>query len=100
MKLKEQLEHQQDDAKTKELEVKMSLKYKKAKFFGDHTLLLLLPILLLTAMTEKKKITRTLAQLAKRVAEEGASEELTAEQLSAQRDLLYVTVSAIPTRHH
>merc|ERR1712216_217366 len=55
-KLQRQLEHQQEDAKTKELEIKMSLKYKKAKFF------------------ERKKITRTLAKLAKRLAKDGPSE--------------------------
>merc|ERR1712216_538620 len=50
------LQQQQEDAKTKELEIKMSLKYKKAKFF------------------ERKKITRTLAKLAKRLAKDGPSE--------------------------
>ena len=90
-KLQQQLEHQQEDAKTKELEIKMSLKYKKAKFFGGVQPASAAVAHL--AFTERKKITRTLAKLAKRLAKDGPSEELTAKQMSAQRDLLYVTVS-------
>eukprot|EP00658_Telonema_sp_P-2_P042959 TRINITY_DN30924_c0_g1_i7.p1 TRINITY_DN30924_c0_g1~~TRINITY_DN30924_c0_g1_i7.p1 ORF type:complete len:241 (-),score=77.44 TRINITY_DN30924_c0_g1_i7:130-852(-) len=72
--LKEQLVEQSAAFRTKELEIKMSTKYRKVKFF------------------ERQKITRKLDQIAKKEQTgEGDPEDLAAERLRWQRDLFYIS---------
>eukprot|EP00656_Telonema_subtile_P054019 TRINITY_DN7947_c0_g1_i1.p1 TRINITY_DN7947_c0_g1~~TRINITY_DN7947_c0_g1_i1.p1 ORF type:complete len:233 (+),score=97.84 TRINITY_DN7947_c0_g1_i1:115-813(+) len=71
--LQYQLEQQSSALQLKELEIKMSAKYKKIRFF------------------EKQKITRKLDQVARKEAEgDGDRDQLAAEREAAQRDLFYL----------